>query len=200
VTRIDTPQLDGMEIAFFNQIDFDTPRLTQFINRTPKMAKLMKRDTHVVFEDDQVSIGLPGFRSLRIIVICREPDWQLSSIEQICHSSLHPLSTVEVLHIDHHYWELVWKNDAIENTLWLQLLLPFAAVKHLYLSKESAPGIAATLQELIGDRIMEVLPNLQNIFVEGLKSFGEKIGPFVTARRLSDQPIAISVWGKDSDI
>ncbi len=201
VIRIDTPQLDGMEIVFFNQIDFDTPRLAQFINRTPK---LRKREARVQFDDDHVNVRLPfGFASPRIVILCREPDWQLSAIEQVCNSFLHPLSTTEDLYIEHFYLELVWKNDAIENTVWLQLLLPFTAVKHLYLSKVFTPGIAAALQELVGGRIMEVLPSLQNIFVEGLESLGpfqEKIGPFVTARQLSDHPIAISVWGEDSDI
>jgi hypothetical protein len=39
VTRIDTPQLDKMRIRFFNQIDFDPPRLAEFFNRTPKLGK-----------------------------------------------------------------------------------------------------------------------------------------------------------------
>jgi hypothetical protein len=115
-------------------------------------------------------------------------------------------STVEDLYIERHYYylSLVWKNDAIENTLWLQLLLPFTAVKNLYLSKQFAPGIAAALQELVGTRITEVLPCLQNIFVEKLRPSGpfqENIGQFVAARRLSDHPIAISDWhqGIDSD-
>ncbi len=34
MTYIDAPQLDGFHIAFFNQIDFDGPRLAQFISRT----------------------------------------------------------------------------------------------------------------------------------------------------------------------
>jgi hypothetical protein len=80
---------------------------------------------------------------------------------------------VEVLYIEYQYSELVSKNDAIEDTLlWLQLLLPFTAVKNLYLSKEFSPSIAAALQDLVGDRIIEVLPSLQNIFVEGLKPSG----------------------------
>jgi hypothetical protein len=196
VIGIDTPQLDDMQITFFNQIDFDTPR---FINRTPKLGK---RDAIVLFNDDYTVVGLsPG--TLEIEVSCREPDWQLSSMEQVCNSSFHPLSTVENLYIGHKYSERVWMNDAIENTLWLQLLLPFNAVKNLYLSKEFAPGIAATLQELDGGRITEVLPSLQNIFVKGLEPSGpfrENIGQFVAARQLSDHPIAISVWDKDSNV
>ena len=153
VTRIDTPQLDEMHITFFNQIDFDCPRLAQFINRTPTLRAC--GEVHVQFDDSAASVTLRyrtpnfSFGDLQIRISCREPDWQLSSIEQFCNSSLHPLSTVEDLYVKHEYSQLVWKNDAIENTLWLELLLPFTAVEHLFLSKEFAPGIAAALQELV---------------------------------------------------
>jgi hypothetical protein len=202
MTRIDTPQLDKMYITLFNQIDFDTPRLAQFINRTPKFGI---RDAYVRFIDDFVLVGLSCFYmdgTLEIRISSREPDWQLSSIEQICNSSLRPLSAVEDLYIEHGYRKLVWNNEAIENTLWLQLLLPFTEVKNLYLSKESAPGIAAALQELVGGRMTEVLPNLQNIFVMWLQpsgAFQKNIGQFVDARQLSGQLIAISDWHVDSD-
>ena len=198
VTGIDTPQLDKMRITFFNQIDFDTPRLRQFINRTP--TKLGKRDASVLFYDDFARVELsPGI--LRIEISCREPDWQLSSIEQVCNSSLHPLSTIEDLYIEPRYRRLVWKDNAIENTLWLQLLLPFTAVKNLYLSEEFAPGIAAALQQLVEGRTTDVLPSLQNIFVQELGASGpfqKSIGEFVAARRLSDHPITISEWSNDS--
>ena len=197
VTGIETPQLEGIDITFFNQIDFDTPRLARFINRTPKLTK---RDAHVRFIDRSVSIGLPpGFRTLMIAIPCREPDWQLSSIEQVCNSSLHPLSAVEDLYIEHRYSQLVWDDDAIDNTLWLQLFLPFTSVKNLYLSKKSSPGIATALHELDGGRITEVLPSLQNIFVEEFEPSGpfqKNIGQFVAARQLSDHPITTSVWDK----
>jgi hypothetical protein len=85
------------------------------------------------------------------------------------------------------------------NTLWWQLFLPFTAVKDLYISKQFAPGIAAALQELVGGTITEVLPGLQNIFVESLERSGpfqESIGQFVAARQLSGHPIAIPNWNK----
>jgi hypothetical protein len=59
-----------------------------------------------------------------------------------------------------------WQGD-IENTLWLELLRPFAAVKNLYLCKELVPRIAPALQELVGGRTTEVLPGLEGIFLEG---------------------------------
>jgi hypothetical protein len=90
VTGIDTPQLDELGIEFFNQIDFDTPRLAQFINRTPN---LIKRGAYVLFDDDLAQVGLihelsPGYIDIRIL--CSEPDWQLSSIEQVCNSCFSP--------------------------------------------------------------------------------------------------------------
>jgi hypothetical protein len=197
VTCIDTPQLDDLRIRFFNQIDFDTPRLAQFINRTPKLGK---RHATVLFDGDLAVVKLsPG--NLWIEISCGEPDWQLSFIEQVCNSSLHPLSTVEDLYIDHRYWRSVWGGHAIEDALWLQLFLPFTAVKNLYLSEIFAPDIAATLQELVGGRITEVLPSLENIFVKGLEPSGpfqKNIGQFVVVRQLSDHPVAISVWDEDS--
>jgi hypothetical protein len=195
MTFIDAPQLNFLLITFFNQIDFDCPRLAQFVNRTPTLRTL--NESHVQFCDNFARVGLsPGPGTVEMVISCREPDWQLSSVAQVCNSSLHPISTVEDLYIEHEYSELIWKNDAIENTLWLELLLPFTAVENLYLSEEFAPGIAATLQELVEDRIAELLPNLQNIFVEGLqvKSSGhlqENIWQFAAARW---HPIAISAW------
>ena len=79
----------------------------------------------------------------------------------------------------------------------MELLLPFAAVKGLYLSKQITPRIAPALQELAGGRIIEVLPTLQNTFMEGfqpLEAVHEGIGQFIPARQLTNHPVAISIW------
>jgi len=57
-----------------------------------------------------------------------------------------------------------WKGG-IENTGWLELLLPFTTVKDLYPTRQFAPRIASALQELTGERRTEVLPKLQNMFL-----------------------------------
>ena len=91
VTRIDTPQLSMMDITFFNQIDFDYPRLAQFIDCTPILRAL--DEAHVEFDDDVARVNFQSRTSdLLINVSCREPDWQLSSIEQVCNWSLPPFS------------------------------------------------------------------------------------------------------------
>ena len=210
VTRIDTPQLDQMHITFLNQIYFDCPFLVQFINRTPTLSRACN-ETHVQFFDSAASVILRdrtseiGSDHLPIEISWIVSIRQLSCIELFCNSSLHPLSTVQDLYIENHYWKQVWSNHVIENTQWLQLLLPFTAVKNLYLSRVFVLGIAAALQKLIGGRMTEVLPSLQNIFVEEVRPWGlindfkDDVGQFIEARRLSDHPITISVWDKDSD-
>ena len=208
VIRIGTPQLNNMKITFFNQIDFNIPGLAQFINRTPRLRALDEVHVHVVVPGiasirfQYRPSGYHRFGHLLINISCSEPDWQLSSIEQVC-NSFHFLSTVEHLYIERQAGALpVWKDDPIENTLWFQLLLPFAVVKNLYLSMEFVPRIAATLKELVTSRVTEILPSLQNIFVEGLGTSGplrENIEQFVATRHLSDNPIAISDWDQGHD-
>ena len=192
VTHIDTPQLHFIGMILFNQIG--SPRIAQFINRTlPRTVD----EALVSFNVLSTSVMLlPG---LLISIPCREPDRQLFlSVAQVC-NPLEFLSTAKVLYIGSRDSQPVWNDDEIEDTLWLQLLLPYTAVKDLYLSKVFAPSIAAALKELVGGRIIEMLPSLQNIFVEELESSGpfqENIGQFVAARQLSVHPIAISNWEK----
>jgi hypothetical protein len=187
VIYIEAPQLDEMHVHLFDEIDF--PQLVQFINRSPTLSACDK--AHVQLNNCNTSVVLLSqSRTLKI-------DWLLSLNRQIRNISSHPLSAVEDLYIANRYL----RNQAwdIEDSLWLYLLLPFTAVKNLYLSREDAPGIASLLQELVGDIVIEVLPDLQNIFVEEPSGpFQEAIGQFVAERRLSNRPVAISFWDEDS--
>jgi hypothetical protein len=110
-----------------------------------------------------------------IAISCREPDWQLSAIEQVCNSYSRALSTIKHLYIEHDS-KLVWKNDAIEKFLWLQLLHPFTAVKNLYLSKESAPGIAAALEDLVGGQNNRSVPQPEEYLPEVARAIGTLSG------------------------
>ena len=164
---IDTPRLDTMQITFFNQLIFDTPQLFQFINRRPMLSA--PRKGYIVFDYMAIIVKFPSQTSdgvLSVEIPCALSERQLSSLKQICTSSLLPVSTLEDLYIfdDRAYWQ-----DGVENTLWLELLHPFTAVKNLYLSREFVPRIAPALQELVGGRTTEVLPNLENIYLEGFQ-------------------------------
>ena len=201
VAHIDTPQLEEMEIDSFYQPDFDCPRLAQFINRTPTLRAL--DEARVSFGGTAVAgIGLRSQESIIYhdsLLIKISGNGQLPSVVQIC-DSLPPIPRVENLNIEH---PRIWHDEVIrvENTPLLELLLPFTAVKALFLSKHFAPCILDALQELTGARITEVLPSLESIFVRGFKpskSFKENIGQYVAARQLSDHSITI-FWDEDID-
>jgi hypothetical protein len=89
------------------------------------------------------------------------------------------------------YSDYSGRNDGVDQ--WLELLRPFTAVKSLYLSwlGKFQPNLASALQELAGGRTTEILPSLQNIFLEMFepsRAFHEAIGQFVATR---GHPIAV---------
>ena len=195
VARIDVPQLDNLDITFFNDIVFDAPQLIQFISRTLSAVE----NTHIVIVHDRGVVNSSSQKSrYHVEILCSELDWQVSSLEQVCTSCL-PLFTTEDLYIyqyPHPSPQPDWQ-DNIENSLWLELLHPFSTVKNLHLSKEFVPRIAPALQELAEGRTMEMLPTLQNIFLENLGPSGpvhEGIEKFVAARQLSGHSITVSLW------
>ena len=198
VVRIDAPLLKRLGITFFNQILFDTPQLIQFISRTSALR--VHETARIIFEDDAATIELlsrgSGYSNIIVRILCETSDWQVSSLEQVCTWCLPPLFTLEDLYIsEDQYPRLDWQGN-VEDTLWLELLQPFATVNTLYLSKEFGPRIMPSLQELVGERTAEVLPSLQNIFLEGLETSGpvqDGIQQFVATRQAS-HPIAISSW------
>ena len=204
VAYINAPRLNELSVTFFNDIVFHTPQFIQFIKRTPSLEAL--ENARVVFADNTARVDFSSkksdYRLLNTGISCSESDWQVSSLEQVCTLCLPPLFTTEDLYIHEDPYSRPHWQDNIENTLWLELLLPFATVKNLYLSKEFAPRIVSALQELVGSRTMEVLPALQNIFLEELQSSGpvqEGIGKFVDARQPSGHSITISLWERVQD-
>ena len=202
LARIDAPRLNKIHITLFNQMIFDTPQLSQFINRRPTLRAPEKG--HIAFDPKEVFIGFPSQTSdyavLSVRILCMASEWQLSSLEQVCTSSLPPFSTLEDLFIHKDpYWPPHWQDD-VENSLWLDLLRAFVAVKNLYLSAEYVPRIALALQELAEGGMVEGLPTLENIFLEGFQTsepLHEGIEKFVTARRLTSHPVAVFRWGED---
>jgi len=203
VARIDVPLLETTFITFFNQLVFDIVQFPNLIYRTERFTVFDQAD--VVLDSYSINITLsPNGGSmnsikLELAIKCRKIDWQLSALAQVCNLCLPTLSSLERLSIcDSQYPPPDWQDDShdIEHTQWLELLHPFATVKGLYLSKEVALRVASALQELSEERVTEVLPALQDIFVDGLEPSGlvqEVFHKFVTARgrQVSSLPVAI---------
>jgi len=190
VSRIDVPLLDDVKIGFYPT----TPQLPRSYRKdqgTHAAVEFFSR--HVAFRLEPVSLSLE--------VSCRNLDWQLSSMAQVCHSLLPLLSTLERLDIrDGDSSGPHWQDD-VENTQWLEFFHPFSGLKDLYLDKKFAPLVAPALQELDAERGTEVLSALQNILAADLQPSGsvrKALGQFAATRGLSGRPVVIFSWDGQS--
>jgi len=196
VARVDAPLLDSLHIRFFHQLIFNTPQLAQFLARTPNIQPPV--EALISFTDHGVEVRSPPTFPGKFVLgtSCRQLDWQLLFLSQVCSSSLPDafISTAEHLYI--HGFQLPSQND-IEDSHWVDVLQSFTAVKYLYLTQGFAPYIAPTLQEPAGG----VLPSLQELFLDDVyrsEHVQKAIEKFVTTRRLAGHPIAVSVSEWDS--
>jgi len=204
-SRIDAPLLSDLDITFLNQLIFNTPRLFSFINHAEKLTS--QNQAQMAFGKYSVKLahttagrplaGLDG--PLELMIRCRASDWQLSSLSQVYDLPSVSLFNLERLEIcEDPYARPHWQED-VENSQWLELLIPFINVKCLSLSKEFTPRVMPALLELSGERIMEVLPALQTIFLSDSSLSGpakKALAQFLTARQLSGHPVAVNPQGQ----
>ena len=194
MARIDAPRLRDLDITFFNDVVFVTPQFTRFISHTPTMEAF--DEATVTLEGRTASVELSSaYARLNVSIYCRELDWQLSFLEQVCTSSLPPLSTLQDLYMMSGRPLPQDFKDNIDYAQWLELLHSFSAVKNLYLSEELAPFVVPALQDLIGVRTTEVFPTLKNIFLEEPSGpVQEGIRKFVAARQGTSHSVTVSSW------
>jgi hypothetical protein len=196
---IDAPRLNKMFITFFDHILFNTPQPFQFASRSPTLRALEKG--YIIYYPLCISVRFScqtsDYRNDVLIVKIpyTESGWPLSSLKRVFTSSLPSVSTLKDLYIQMDNLGGSCWSDHVENTLWLEFLHPFAAVKNLYVAEEFVPRVVPALQYLVGGRTTEVLPTLENLFLEGIRPSGpllEAIEKFVGARRLTNRPVAVS--------
>jgi hypothetical protein len=138
VSQIDTPQLYRLSTKLFHGVDFKCPELNRFISRMPTLEAydeacliFLKNEALVRLRQHPDRRSDHGMVEVKIFEVGQWPERQLSSLAQICTFPLRLLLTMENLYIyenplSPHYW-----SDDIQNTEWLDLLLPFTAVKNL---------------------------------------------------------------------
>jgi hypothetical protein len=192
LARTHIPLLKSLEMRFFIDPIFDIPRVHQFIDRTERLRSL--GHAWVLFGRNRIAIRLGLPTQIELTILSKKRNRQLSSLAHICDQHL-PLSGVEQLAVCELYrgTSFHWKED-MDSSKWLELFHPFIAVRNLYVAKQFVPFVTTALRELTGERTTEVLPVLNNLFLEGFEPPGpvqEAMKPFVSARQLSNHPIVI---------
>ena len=202
VSRIDAPLLYYINLTFYNQPNFDTTQLVRFLSHTKRLSAFNRANLMISQLDGDIVFfpqsGPPD--SLRVVLSLSfyEQEWQLSSLARFYSSFLSPLSALEPIFLEVNAHRS--SDDMEDPTQWLELLHPFIAVKNLYLDAKVVPRVARALQELVGERVTEVLPSLQNIFLKPQQPKSSRpipqvipaaIEQFAAERQLAGHPVAV---------
>jgi len=197
LARIDAPLLDYLDIGLSNDPNSDVPQLHGLISH----AEEFKTFNHAIVVISPYLIRLDLYpkteavyyhQLFRLHIGREEWDRLILSLAQVCSSSLFPLiSALEELKIVN---DLSPDTGGWKDAPWPDLLDPFTALKNLYLSTRIASYVSRALLELSGERIAEVLPALQNLFIYSkypLESSWKAIKTFVAKRRHAGRPVSV---------
>jgi hypothetical protein len=202
LARFDVPRLYDLDTKFFMDLDFDVPQLHRLIGHAENFKTFDRAEVSIFDQFIELrlypnTVEVDERRRFNLQINCRELDYQLSSLAQVCSSSFTLIFALEDLQIREgsSLSASHWKDD-MEDAQWLELLDLFTALKNLYLTDGIAQRFCGALQELSGERTTEVLPALRNIFVRGssLEPVQEAMKSFVAARQLSDHPVVVDHW------
>ena len=182
VARIDAPRLGDIDITFFSQPTMDASQLGQFIERIGMNAALS--EAHIQTSIRAISISFksssPSAR-LQLQISCKQLDWQLSSIAQVCGQFSPFVSGVQRLVFNTN--ELSSEQDDVDDEQLLQLIRSFGGARTLSIAGKFTTGTLCVLQladeEYTADTI--ILPALSNLRVQ--EPVPLLHGPFWDAKR-----------------
>ena len=200
LATIDTPFLKSIHITFFNQLIFRIPQLSQFIHRTETQQSPNQATIYYFGADISVTLsqaGMPHHFALRIL--CKQLDWQISSMAEIFETLSPTLSHVEQLNVG---TPNIFQSGQDEIDLiqldFLDLFRQFVNAKRLYLTGGSVSHVTVALGQITGQQAVTVLPELREIYVGDhaeLSSAQSDLAPFIAAREHSTHPVFILSLG-----
>jgi hypothetical protein len=177
IFAIDAPLLNRVAFRFFNQLTFDNPQLSQFIDHTEILKSLNLGSIELLSDVVKTTLTSPvGRGKLELGISCCRPDWQLD-VRKGCIS-----------------WAK-WPED-MESVQWLELFEPFIAMERLSILKLGQLVVPA-LGELTREKASDILPAMRSLLFRGLEAnslIKDDLRPFVLAHRSSKHPISV-LWG-----
>jgi hypothetical protein len=202
VARIHTPSVSTVQTELLPNHDFNLPYFVQFIGRTQIPGSF--QEVKLKFENRSASISfghhdLPGEKESHILISRRGTKGQVGCIAQLCNNFSPFFSGVDRLQVAEYYRDdksFHWYPEDYPTgsaSEWLELLHAFPAVHHM----EILGGIIApALQELIGERALEVLPMLRHLYLgdssnTGIAYVPRALEPFISSRQLSGHPVIV---------
>ena len=193
IARVDAPALQTFLIDFSGPI-FRISQLYKFISR----AEWFKLPTQAMVNFEAFTyIRLLPLDGFNLTISCGEG---VSSMASVCQELSPFFSHVERLELYGRYRRRGQPN--MDPPPWPELFHPFIAVQNLCVSTRLVPLIAPALQDLTGERAIEVLPKLRMLFLGGYQPYSsvqEAIEPFVAACQRSGHLVVVQLWSIDND-
>ena len=188
VARIDAPRLDRIyTFPIYQLVHFQVAQLAMFIDRSVGPKLTLFRFARVTLYNHKISFHLSPYSPFATPdVVCDGIDWQVSHIAQVVSHFSVTLSNVVHLELEDAISIIFEGTDDIA---WLQLLQQFPTVQTLLVSFELAGYVALTLEDIPSETVVEVLPSLDLIYLQGWSA--SWIEKFVAARQLSGHPVTV---------
>ena len=198
VARIDAPRLGDIDITFFSQPTMDASQLGRFIERielqtSPSQAEV-QISAHVISIS---STNSSASTRLRLQIPCKQLDWQLSSMTQVCDQFSPFLRHVKNLGIDTTQ-SSSGQND-VGSEQWMQLVRSFGGANDFRIAGIHATDILCALHAADGGHTTDTtMPTaLYNIRVQSSMpadgSFWDAVQSLITSRLLFDHPLRLQV-------
>ena len=196
VSRIDCPQLSAISLVYLNPpIDFLATRLVEFVDRSVGPRSTVFRRAYVVVCNRIATFTLyhakypsldPCSHWPRFTRDSEAIHWQVTHMAQVLSRVSATLSNVVHLELykgPHH--------GCMDRVEWQRLLRQFSSVRTLKVgwARGLAKRMAHTLEDLIEERVVELFPFLELIFLQGQPT--SSIENFVALRQLSGHFVTV---------
>jgi hypothetical protein len=201
VARIDAPRLGDIDITFFSQPTMDASELGRFIERTEFQTSITQLIAAVQISGHAICITItdlftltPTRRALQLEISCKQLDWQLSSMAQVCNQFPPFLLRVENSRIN--MTRSSSGQDDVDGELWLELIRSFGGARNFRVASELTTDILCALGPADGGHTA-VLPALDYLHIENPMAMNEPswdaLLSFITSRSLSGRPVQVNV-------
>ena len=195
--RIDAPRLGDIDITFFSQPTMDASQLGRFIERIGLQAPLSRADVQISAHAISISFTNASTSSpLRLQISCKQLDWQLSCMAQVCHQFSPFLFRVDNLVIDTIHPSR--GQDDMVGEHWSELIFSFDGARDCLVADELTTEILCALGRADGGHTTQpVLPALRHLHVENAMRMDEPSWDglllFINSRSLSGRPVQVNV-------
>ena len=200
--RIDAPRLEDLDITFFSQPTMDASQLGRFIERTDMQTSLTQAEVQtsahrisVFFTDSNTSTPL------RLQISCKQLEWQLSCMAQVCDQFSPFLLRVEELSIT---TKPSSELNEVGGEQWLKLIRSFGGTRDFQMANEHTRDVLHSLGQADGGHTI-VLPALRHLRIEDPIWFmnepsWDALLLFINSRLLSGHPVQVNVPLSQCDI